>query len=160
MFNKHNPSEIFVDVLERLVEASKGQKPATLHNGAKRILERSKDFEGVTVDELISFILSPPKKAKTTRKAKNGKAPHSKALVSEKLSEIEKFVDQPVLFSRAIQQMKSDCRADTVKAVAAAFAASTKPTTVDNAIELLEKERANRKRSFLKRKESAAATPW
>ena len=61
MFESSMNSKQFLKALERLRDQTKSSKPAALHNGVKRILERAKGFEGNKLDDLINFISSPPK---------------------------------------------------------------------------------------------------
>ncbi|WP_147372874.1 hypothetical protein [Henriciella mobilis] len=163
MFESSMNSKQFLKALERLRDQTKSSKPAALHNGVKRILERAKGFEGNKLDDLINFISSPPKpksKSRSSQPSRSTKRPHTAALVEEIIEELKTAENDESAFDAVLKKFDKACTAKTIKSVASEYAASSIPKTKADAIELLRGERANRIRTERKMKESGQVTPW
>ena len=163
MFDSEPSAKQFLRALEKLSQATKNSKPATMHNSVVRILKAADGFSGSKMDDLISHISTPPKRgsrtsSKTTSKSKL--KPHSAKLVSEILRSLDSLVHSREQYETKVKEYANSCGAKTLKAVAAAFAASTEPPTKAAALKLLLSERANRVRTGKKISESAKASPW
>lgn len=163
MFDSEPSAKQFLSALEKLSQATKNSKPATMHNSVVRILKASDGFSGSKLDELISHISTPPKRGSRTSSKKSSKSklkPHSTALVTEILRSLDSLVQSQEQYEAKAREYANSCGAKTLKAAAAAFAASAEPPTKAAALQLLLSERANRVRTAKKISESGRASPW
>nr|WP_321359788.1 hypothetical protein [uncultured Hyphomonas sp.] len=164
MFTRKLSADDFVDALEQLVSASEKATPAALHNGAKRILERSKGFAGNDLDGLINYIVNPPrskqKKPSKGRGSTSARNTIGKEQVAEIVENLKKLERDKADFDRAVDRYNKACTADTLKVIASQYAASSKPKTKAAAVELLKTERGNKVRIAKKHGISGSSRPW
>lgn len=164
MFARKISASDFVDALEQLAAASENAAPAALHNSAKRILDRSEGFVGNDLDGLINHIVNPPrskqKRPSKSRRSAPARNAANKEQVAEIVESLKKVENDKAAFEIAVDKYDKACAADTLKVVAAQYAASSKPRTKAAAVELLKTERGNKVRIAKKHGISGSSRPW
>ena len=159
MFESSITAKQFLKALNQLADATRSTKPATLHNGVKRILDRANGYDGTKLNELIEHVANPPKKAPRKR-ARTTTEAHSPEQINEAIKELEQSTRDEAKFVAAANSFNRQFSAPAMKDLAAKFAAAAKPKSKKAALDLILSERINRVRAAGKAEESRKATPW
>lgn len=166
---KKSDAEVFLEVLRYIASSSLEGLTKTQANALRAISEKLEANQFNTREDLVAFLNTPAKKARTSRAKTSGsttkptvskKPPHSEGLAKSLCDELFALELNKEKFETKVDAIKAGYFASTLKAVANKFAPGASAKNTEDAVRILKAERNDRRRADQKSEQAAKANPW